>query len=139
MSHDQDPTRLYSAGTVGMMVVLDHVCMSPSETFGQYPHPAFFTITEAPPSETPGFNAVYTLRDTKGNTVSTKGSSVSNYLIEVDVWQKWRANREDQTHADQIRKISTLRDRMELLKEILVGQGFRVISNDQAEKLGIKS
>lgn len=56
----------------------------------------------------------------------------------MDDWQEWRSNREDQTHSDQIRKITTLRDRLELLKEIMASQGVRVITNEQAEKLGMK-
>lgn len=121
-----------------MMVVLDHVSMSPGEPFSHYRLPAFFTILEITREETAGYHAVYTMRDTGGNTVSTQGS-IPSYLIEVDEWETWRTNREDQTHADQSRKISTLRDRLELLKEIMMGQGVRVISNEQAEKLGIKS
>lgn len=121
-----------------MMVVLDHVSMSPSETFGNYPQPAFFTITEAPPSETPGFNPVYTLRDTAGHIVSTRGSSVSSYLIKVDDWQEWRSTRTDEIQAQLARVNARLLDRVDLLKEILVAQGVRVITRDQAATLGIK-
>ena len=132
-----EPRRIHGNGTVGMMVVLDHVSMSPDEPFSHYRLPAFFTLTGSAREETPGYHAVYVMRDTGGNTVSTQGS-IPSYLIEVDDWQKWRSNREDQTHSDQIRKITTLRDRLELLKEIMMGQGVRVITNEQAVALGIK-
>lgn len=136
--NQESPPRLYNTGTVGMTVVLDHVDMGTSDPFSGLSHPAFFTITEVYPSESPRFNTVYTLRDTKGRTVSTSASSVSNYLIQVDEWQRWRKARTDQDHTHQVRTIATLRDRLELLKEIMASQGVRVISTDQAATLGIK-
>lgn len=68
-----EPRRIHGNGTVGMMVVLDHVSMSPGELFSHYRLPAFFTILEITRDETPGYNAVYAMRDTEGNRVSTAG------------------------------------------------------------------
>lgn len=135
----REPTRLYGNGTVGMMVVLDHVHLGDRDPLSKYPQPAFFTITQAPPSETPGSDAYYVLRDTSGHEVSTKGHSTANYLYKVDEWHDWRAGQAEQDHAHQVRTISTLRDRLELLKEIMASQGVRVITSEQAAALGIKS
>lgn len=134
----KEPDRLYGHGTIGMMVVLDHVHLSIQDPLVKYAQPAFFTIVELPLSD-PGFDSYYVLRDTAGNEVSTKGHSTANYLYKVDEWAAWRAAQAEQSHVHQVRTISTLRDRLELLKEILVEQGFRVITTEQAEKLGIKS
>lgn len=131
--------RLYGHGTVGMIVVLDHVHLSDEGPCGKYVQPAFFTIMEAPESNAKGFDTSYVLRDTAGRLVDTKGSSTSCYLSTVDDWADWRADQAKDDRVNSARTIDTLRDRVGLLKGILVEQGFRVISNEQAEKLGIKA
>lgn len=130
--------RLYGHGTVGMMVVLDHVHLSEEGPCGKYVQPAFFTIVEAPESNASGFNTSYVLRDTAGRLVDTKGSSTSCYLSKVEDWADWRAAQAEEARVSNARTIDTLRDRVGLLKSILVEQGFRVITREQADTLGIK-
>jgi hypothetical protein len=129
--------RLYGNGTVGMVVVLDHVS-GLSAPFSDYTQPAFFTIVEAPESNKTSHHAHYVLQDTAGNEVSTEGHSTACYLSKVDDWAAWKKQKTAEVANDNARIIATLGDRVSLLKGIMVEQGVRVISNDQAQKLGIK-
>ena len=132
--------RLYGHGTVGMIVVLDHVHLSEESPCGKYVQPAFFTIVEAPESNASGFDASYVLRDTAGRLVDTKGcQGTACYLSKVDDWSDWRDEQAKDARVSNAKTIDTLRDRVALQKSILVEQGFRVISNEQALTLGIKA
>ena len=77
------------------MLVLDHVHLGDKDPLSKYPQPAFFTIIQAHPSETPGSDAHYVLRDTSGHEVSTEGHSTASYLYKVDEWHDWRAGQRD--------------------------------------------
>lgn len=137
-----DLTRLYGGGRVGMMVVLDHVSLSGDSPFAKYQRPAFFTIVEdLTPEER--FNGDYILQDQEGNRIRTaqheNESNVSSYLSEVSVWLAWMANEHAKALAWRDSRIHDLSVRVAVLKEVMASQGVRVISNDQAEALGIKA
>lgn len=135
--------RLYSNGRVGMIVVLDSVFLGSDSPFAKYQQPAFFTIVEDQTPE-PRYQGIYVLRDSDGNMIRTQAEddvrgdqSISPYLAEVSKWAAWMKNKVEGDRQIQDRKISTLRDRQELLKEILVAQGVRVVTDEQAKALGI--
>ena len=133
----KEPSRIYGTGKIGAMVVLDHVGLSRGNPFYEYPQPAFFTIDAVGPGANPGDYPAYILRDTAGKRIMTDGS-IAGYLYQVDEWSAWRQSQFEETVASQDRALSTLRDRLTLLKDILTAQGVRVVPNDQAEKLGLK-
>jgi hypothetical protein len=130
--------RINGGGKVGEMVVLDHVSLGGVGPFAKYQQPAFFVIESVDQDPHPGIKTSYTLRDTQGVVVDTKGTDIHWFLMRVTQWDRWRSDREEQTRTDQTRKIATLRDRVELLKEIMEKQGVRVITTEQAQTLGIK-
>lgn len=139
-----EPKRLYGGGSVGMIVVLDSISLEPENPFAKYSQPAFFTIVEDLTPER-RFNGDYVLQDSTGNRIRTvadpndrSGSNVSSYLTEVNVWAAWKA----ETHAKAIetrdQRIERGLVRVAILKDVLVEQGFRLITTEQAAALGIK-
>lgn len=133
--------RLYHKGKTGMIVVLDHVSLGNDNPFSKYPQPAFFTIVE---DQTPEerFQGIYLLQDSEGNRIRTQegesySNSISSYLIEVSVWKAWKFGQIEQDKAHAARTISTLRDRLGLLTEIVQNQGVRVITEAQAQAAGL--
>lgn len=137
--------RLYSKGRVGMTVVLDHVQLSNEDPFAKYQQPAFFTIVEDLSDER-RYKGIYVLQDQDGNRVSTEvpagsrfNSSISSCLIDVTVWAAWKAKTAEEAIASRNNTIRDLSSRLAVLKEVMASQGVRVVSNEQAVKLGIKA
>ena len=136
---------LYGAGRVGMIVVLDHVSLSITDPFVKYQQPAFFTIVEDLSPENRR-NGIYVLRDSEGNLIKTQAGdstepstdSICYYLSEVSDWSRWNTARTREAVATRDATIYNLQVRVGTLREVLVEQGFRVITSEQAAVLGIK-
>ena len=133
---------IYQNGRIGQMVVLDYVSYGENPDFSKYPlakysHPSVFTIVEKVEGTTDGY---YVVRDEEGNLVRLhnewSGASEAS-LYDFRHWNEWRTVREEEERNRRDRAIETLKDRVDLLKKILVEQGFRVVSEKQAKELGI--
>lgn len=118
-----------------MIVVLDFAALGSDNPFKKYSQPAFFTIVEDLTPE-PRFQGAYVLRDSEGNLI--RATDISSYLTEVSVWAAYNAERSSSTAANLDRQIHDLSVRVAVLKEVLMGQVVRVLTNEQAEKLGVK-
>jgi hypothetical protein len=125
-----NPKRLYGSGKVGAIVVLDYVSLGEKNPFAQYAQPAFFTIEARSP--TPG-SSLYTLKDSTGALISSSyeppHGDISSYLMEVTEWWAWHAARAEKEKAYSEQIIETLRTKFNLLREILIAQGVRVVSS----------
>lgn len=65
------------------------------------------------------------------------GASES-YLYDAQEWLKWNAMRENEILSRKQRNIEQLEGHMELLKDILIKQGARIVTEEQAKDLGLK-
>ncbi len=127
-------------GSVGQMVILGSRVdwgknPDPVEKpLSKYPYLSLFTIVVKATNE----DGYYILSDAKGERirVSTKGTD-HWYLYDAQEWLNFNNLRETEKFARKERKISQLEGHVDLLKDILIKQGIRIVTEDQATKLGI--
>lgn len=123
---------IYDKGEKGDIVVLDNVALSESE-LSSYAQPAFFTIVEVKC----GSDVVYVLKDMFGKEF-TAGIDDGWWLVELTAWvknkEKYHTDMLDREHL----KVERLSHQIEILKDILINQGIRIVSEKQLKDLGIK-
>lgn len=131
---------LYSPkGRIGQMVVLTYVSyISESETpFAKYEQPAIFTIIGMGEPDKYGYGT-YIVRDSNGIELTTDSSS-TGYLYDLQDWLLYKKAKAEEAEEWQDKRYEDLKSKFHLLKDILTaqGQGVRVVTSEQAEKLGI--
>ena len=131
---------IYSKGNIGQMVIFGQRVdwgVNPSPTqrpLSQYSCPSIFTIVEKN-EEVLGY---YILSDIKGNRIKVDLRNDSAYLYDAQEWLTWNNLRENEKFSRKQRKIEQLEGHVELLKDILIKQGVRIVTKAQAEELGLK-
>lgn len=131
---------IYSKGNIGQMVIFGQRVdwgVNPSPTqrpLSQYSCPSIFTIVEKN-EEVLGY---YILSDIKGNRIKVDLRNDSAYLYDAQEWLTWNNLRENEKFSRKQRKIEQLEGHVELLKDILIKQGVRIVTKAQAEDLGLK-
>lgn len=135
---------IYGKGKVGQMVIYGQRCdwgTNPNPTIAplsQYPCPSVFTIVEKKEGNLDGY---YILSDSKGNRIKIEyfySSSGASVLYDAQEWLTWNDMREKEKFSRKQRKIEQLEGHVELLKDILIKQGARIVTEAQAEDLGLK-
>lgn len=102
----------------------------------QYTPPAMFRIT----SKVPGDEGYYVLTDNEGKIIRARFSGICNtssYLYDAQEWLTWNSGRIAEKLSRKERKIEQLQGQVDLLKDILVKQGIRIVTQEQAKKLGL--
>ena len=132
---------IYGKGRVGQVVILSNVSFGENPNFKEWPlakyaQPYAFTIIE----KVEGKDGYYTVTDVDGNHITLQdqyyGASES-YLYDANEWLAWQKGCTKEKLRLKEEEIQHLESQKDLLKSILVSQGFRVISENQAKKLGI--
>lgn len=131
---------IYRKGKVGQMVIFGEQVNwgeNPDPTkypLSQYSCPSIFTIVE----KVEGAEGYYIIRDVNGNFIKLQNeSSGSHYLFDAQEWLTWNQMHEEEKFFRKLRKIGQLEGHIDLLKDILIKQGIRTVTEAQAEKLGI--
>lgn len=133
---------IHNRGHVGQMVVLDRVSFGNDSDpakypLSQYPQPYAFIIVE----KVEGKSGYYVIKDSEGNRVKLQddfyGASIA-YLYDMHEWLAWQKEFTKERMAQKDRIIEKLKDHLELLKGILVKQGYRLVSEEDARQLGLK-
>lgn len=132
---------IYSSGRVNQVIILGKKVdwgESPNAEkypLSQYPYLTVFTIVgiSTHPEE-----KYYVLRNPDGKNFILKFGE-ADYLYDIKEWLEFNAIREAEKMAHKQRKIETLESQVDLLKDILVKQGVRVLTKEQAKALGIKT
>lgn len=122
-------------GYVGQTVILDRVDYGDHE-LSKYQQPYAFTIIK----KVPGKSGYYVIKDQKDVEITVKDTysgAYEQYMYDLHEWLIWNSQNTKSKLGKKDDKIKKLEDRLELLKEILTNQGFQVISETQAKKLGI--
>lgn len=129
-----------SKGKVGQMVIFGHRMdwgVNPDPTkypLSQYPYPSIFTIVE----KQEGKNGYYILSDAKGTRIKLQdeyyGASTSD-LYDAQEWLTWNNMREEENFSRNQIEIDRLEDHIELLKDILIKQGIRIVTEAQVKDL----
>ena len=104
----------------------------------QYPSPSLFTILEKKEDEY-GYG-YYVLSDANGNRIKLQDifkRASSNHLYDAQEWLTWNALHEKEKLSRKQRKIEQLEGYVELLKDILIKQGTRIVTQAQAKDLGL--
>lgn len=129
-------TPISDKGYIGQIVVLDHVTYDKDHELSKYSQPYAFTIVE----KIPGESGYYVMKDQDGVEIivkdTYKGAS-EIYMYDLHEWLIWNSQNTKSKLGKKDDKIKKLEDHLDLLKRILTDQGFRVISETQAKKLGI--
>jgi len=129
---------IFKNGRVGQCVVLTNVGYSPDadlevNPLAGYAQPAIFTIIGKT-------EHAYTLKDTNGKifVVADRSFGAScAYLYDAQQWAQWCKAHEAEKLARKQNKIEQLEAQVDLLKSILIKQGIRVVTVEQADALGL--
>ena len=103
----------------------------------QYPYLSIFTIVE---KKNDGVDGYYILKDANGNCIKLEysyHSSGTEYLYDAQEWINWNAMRQSEKISRKQRKIEQLEGHIDLLKDILIKQGTRIVTEKQAKDLGL--
>lgn len=131
-------------GRVGQMVIYGQRYdwgANPNPTIAplsQYPYPSIFTIVENKKGYLDGY---YILSDMEGKRIKLEyfyASSGASVLYDAQQWLTWSGMRETEKLSRKQRKIEQLEGHVELLKDILIKQGVRIVTEAQAKDLGLK-
>jgi len=133
---------IYNAAHVGQKVVLDHVSYGEAPDLQKYPlgrylKPSVFTVTAV---NVVNGTACYTLKDFWGKlTVLTdeQAQSTNPYLHDAEEWMMFIHGREKEMERRKDGRIKHLESQVALLKGILINQGVRVVTSEQADALGL--
>ncbi len=133
---------IYGNGKVGQTVIFGQRVdwgLNPDPTkypLSQYSCPSIFTIVE----KQEGKNGYYVLSDANGNRIKLQdkfyGAS-EGYLYDAQEWLTWNALHKKEKLSRKQRKIEQLEGHVELLKDILIKQGSRIVTEAQAKDLGL--
>ena len=133
---------IYDKGKVGQMVIFGERVdwgANPNPTIeplSQYPYLSIFKIVE----KNQDIDEYYILMDSNGNRIKMKYkyySSGSSYLYDAQEWLNWNNLRETEKLSRKQRKIEQLEGHVNLLKDILIKQGTRIVTEAQSKDLGL--
>ena len=133
---------IYDTGRIGQVVILDNVDYGRNPNLdkhplARYPQPCICTIAG---KKSVDHGYVYVLKDTDGKNIvlpSSHSDTTGWYLYDATSWLEWQKAKIEEEKERSDHEIRQLRIEKELLEKILVAQGFRVITQEQAKKLGI--
>lgn len=133
---------IYGKGEVGQMVIYgervswEKTLDATTPPLSQYACPSIFTIVE----KLEGEDGYYILRDVAGNLIKLQDrycESSGEYLYDAQAWLTWNAMKNKEIDIRNEEEIAQLKMQVELLKDILVKQGIRIVTSEQATKLGL--
>lgn len=132
---------IYGLGRVGQVVVLAGVGFGANPDLAKFPlarysQPHAFTIIE----RVEGRDGYYVVVDEVGSRTilrdETYGPS-QNWLYDVNEWMTWQVEHAKEVVCRNEERIKELEGQLALLKDILIRQGIKVITKEQADTLGI--
>ena len=131
---------IFAGGVVGQTVIFGENVnwgnLSPQlAPLCGYSCPTIFTIIKKDPT-----NGYYILSDSAGKRVKIQylyHSSGAEYLYDAKEWLKWNDMHTNEKLSRKQRKIEQLEGHVDLLKDILVKQGTRIVSETEANSLGL--
>ncbi len=119
-------------GEVGQTVVLTNVVLQDHQKLAPYQQPTVFLIYQKHEEE-----GWYVLRDPEGKEVKVHWD-YGRDLYDATAWAQWNDLRVREKLARKQRKIEHLEGVGATLKDILVRQGARLVTKEEAKALGIK-
>lgn len=129
-------------GRVGQVLILGEKVDWKKTSFNSenpltnYPYLSVFTIVLKNEHD-----EYYVLRDSHDNNFIIYWHTFTcnvRYLYDISTWLEFNAIREAEKLSRKQRKIEQLEGHVDMLKDILIKQGARIITEKQAEELGIK-
>lgn len=123
-------------GKVGQLIILGERIdwgLNPTKyPLSKYPFLSTFTILE----KKEGRQGSYVLKDTNGDSISLQANDAC-CLYDLQEWLTWNAAREAEKTSNNAKKIKQLENNIELLKDILIKQGVRIVTEEQAKSLNL--
>lgn len=116
-------------GRIDQVVILDNVHLGSNSPLAPYSQPQIFTIAKKDESG-------YSLRDSENNLIIVDYDTMS-YVFDATEWMGWSLGRIDRVITSGNKRIQTLQGHVSLLTGILTSQGVRVVTQEQAEELGL--
>lgn len=130
---------IYSNGKKGDIVVLDNVIMS-DIPLSNYRQPAFFAIVEVKwqsDNSRDDKDMLYVLKDMFGKEFSVNVDA-GWWLVELTTWAKAKEKYYTDKFNEEHLRTEKLYHQIEILKDILIHQGIRIVSEEQLKELDIK-
>jgi len=131
---------LSGKGKDGQAIILEKVTLGAGDPLASYPQPYVFTIVKKAEGKKRE-DGYYIIRDADGNEITIQDKNYGAYLqyfYDANEFLQFNLARERAEKIRRDRKDHNQQVRLELLTGILERQGVRVITQEQAEKLGIK-
>lgn len=127
---------LWDRVTASQKVILLKVSFGPNHPLSRYEQPAAFTVIGRPP---PGATTGdLKLLDTDGREVIARIGD-AGYMYDSIEWGLFQFHRQQEVERRKQAKIDQLDAHLNMLKSILIAQGFRIVTAEQAETLGLKT
>ncbi|MCX6743641.1 MAG: hypothetical protein NT116_05415 [Candidatus Parcubacteria bacterium] len=128
---------IYDKGREGQIVVLYHVsyrgCDVKDHPLAAYPQPTFFVIKARVPNEVnPAQVHHYILIDPQGQKITCNPSD-SSYLYDAQEWGEFQEKYHEEKLERKDGRIAHGESQVALLKSILIEQGVKLITPEQAE------
>lgn len=118
-----------SNGHVGQTIVLASVKFGDKDVLARYPQPCVFTIIEK--FDEP--NGSYVLADSEGQLITTN----FRWFYDANEYLAWEMGRTKEKLSRKNCRIKVVEAHLALLRDILIKQGIRVVTQEQANALGI--
>lgn len=132
---------IYDSGREGQAVVFDHVSYGENPDLirfpeAKYPRPTVFVIKQVLKEEPAGKVFGYELIDPKGNKIDCSNNRATDwwaYLYDANAWAAFRRDEAIEKNRRKDGQIDRLQSQIDLLKSILIQQGVKLITPEQAE------
>lgn len=102
----------------------------------KYACPSIFTIMAKCEEENGDKNGYYILQDANGNSFRLRYKDCV-YLYDAQKWITWNCKAQESEISRKNEMIAQLEGQVQLLKEILIKQGSRIVTEKQAKDLGL--
>lgn len=102
----------------------------------RYTAPSIFTIVRKCDGENGDKDGYYLLRDASGNYFKVLYEDCG-CLYDAQDWLTWNCKAQESKISHKEIAISRIEGQVRLLKDILIKQGSRIVTKDQAEELGL--
>ena len=121
--------RIHGDRQIGQVVVLDNIIFKEDDPLSEYEQPQMFIIVRVDKVE----NRPYVIKDNSGR----KTTAEKWYLCDADEWVKSQREKAEKRREEEKIILTDLKSKLDILTSILTKQGYKIVTEKQAEEIGL--